>query len=562
MDESAGGRQPVIDVYARLSYAINGETIKVDDQVEMCEETLVRRRAARGEVFKDPSLSAWNPRVVRPQWDALMRRLESGTSDGVIVYDLTRFSRKPREGERLVDLADHGLRVWALCGEYDLTTADGRKQFRDAMNAAAYESDKISERVKRGKLRRARKGRHHGGGRAFGMPGLAPPPKGWEPGDPRERVADEQVEAERAVIRECYARMFAGEPLAKLVRDLNTRGVPTAYGNRWTRNTLHRTLTRPAIAGLVIHRGEIIGTLAGIEPVVSREEWERVCAIFDARRRGRPSGRVHWLSGLIRCGRCGRPLSGSPRNYLRPYPDGSVRREYRCRRTADRQGCGLTHIDAVVAETAVAEAVKARLGDPRSAERIAKRLAKAREQRAKIEAEMRLLNDSADELATKTAQWGVERVDRAMTPILRRLDELHTELAGLEEPEDAAAAAADAAAAWDDAQARGDLETLRAMVKRAFPRMTLRAPAVYNDNSPTRFDWDGTDDAPPPPDPETVFWNVLGEAGEAGLTGTELKAATGMSSTWVYKHLKDNESAGHVAKTRPPGRWRTTGPAD
>ena len=560
MDESAGGR-PVIDVYARLSHAVNGETIKVDDQVEMCEETLVRRRASRGEVFKDNSLSAWDPKVARPQWDALMRRLEAGASDGVIVYDLTRFSRKPREGERLVDLADRGLRVWALSGEYDLTTADGRKQFRDAMNAAAYESDKISERVKRGKLRRARKGRVHGGGRAFGMPGAAPAPPGWEAGDPRERVTDEQVEAERAVIRECYARMFAGEPLAKLVRDLNACGVPTAYGHRWTRNTLHRLLIRPAVAGLVIHRGETIGALAGIEPVVSREEWERMCALFDARRRGRPPGRVHWLSGLVRCGRCGGPLTGSPRNYMRPYPDGSVRREYRCRRTADRQGCGLTHIDAVVAETAVAEAVKARLGDPRSAERIAKRLAKAREQRGKIEAEMRLLNESADELAAKTARWGVERVDRAMAPILRRLDELHTALAGVEEPEDAAAAAADAAAAWDNAQARGDLETLRAMVKRAFPRLTLRAPTVYNDNSPTRFDWDGANDAPPPPDPETVFWTVLRAAGEAGLTGAELMAATGMSTTWVYRRLKDNERAGRVAKTSPPGRWRTTDPA-
>lgn len=151
MDSNAADR-PVIDVYARLSYAVNGETIKVDDQVEMCEETLARRGARRGEVFKDNSLSAWNPKVERPEWEALMRRLESGSSNGVIVYDLTRFSRKPREGERLVDLADRGLRVWALSGEYDLMTADGRKQFRDAMNAAAYESDKISERGEAGQV--------------------------------------------------------------------------------------------------------------------------------------------------------------------------------------------------------------------------------------------------------------------------------------------------------------------------------------------------------------------------------------------------------------------------
>jgi site-specific DNA recombinase len=117
-----------------------------------------------------------------------MARLESGASDGVMVYDLTRFSRKILEGGRLVDLAGRGVRVWALAGEYDLTTADGRRHFREAMVAAAGESDKISERVKRGKLRRARRGPRHGGGRGYAHPGIAPAPPGWEPGDPREPV--------------------------------------------------------------------------------------------------------------------------------------------------------------------------------------------------------------------------------------------------------------------------------------------------------------------------------------------------------------------------------------
>ncbi len=122
----------MLDVYARLSRAYNGETIQVDDQVEVCLEELAERGADAGEVFKDNSLSAWKPNVVRKDWEALMGRLESGASDGVIVYDLTRFSRKIREGERLVELAAKGIRVWSLSGEYDLTTADGRRHFREA----------------------------------------------------------------------------------------------------------------------------------------------------------------------------------------------------------------------------------------------------------------------------------------------------------------------------------------------------------------------------------------------------------------------------------------------
>ncbi len=165
-----------------------------------------------GEVFKDNSLSAWKPNVVRKQWEALMRRLESGLCDGVIVDDLTRFSRKIIEGERLVELAARGIRVWSSSGEYDLTTADGRRHFREAMVAAAGESDKIPERVRRGKVRKSRRGKPAGGGRGHGMPGWAPTGEGWEPGDGRGRVPDEQVAAEQDLV---ILHPVGHEPAAK-----------------------------------------------------------------------------------------------------------------------------------------------------------------------------------------------------------------------------------------------------------------------------------------------------------------------------------------------------------
>jgi hypothetical protein len=56
-----------------------------------------------------------------------MDRLESGASGGVIVFDMERFSRKPKEGERLIDAAERGLVVLDSDGEFDLTTASGKK---------------------------------------------------------------------------------------------------------------------------------------------------------------------------------------------------------------------------------------------------------------------------------------------------------------------------------------------------------------------------------------------------------------------------------------------------
>ena len=284
---------PVIDIYARLSYAENGDTINVDDQEEMGRESVARRGGVVGHVFPDNSLSAWKPKVVRPQWNRMMTRLESGQSDGVWVLDLTRFSRKIMEGERLVEVASRGIRVWSRSGEYDLTTADGRRHFREAMVAAAGESDKISERVTRGKLRRARKGRAHGGSRAFGMPGFLPKPEGWLPGDPRVPVPDDIVAAERAIIREVYDRLFAGEGVSTVVKGLQGKGIRGGYGSDLSRRSLARMMQRADVAGLIIHKGEILGNLVGVEPIVTREEWERMCALMDSRKTGRPPADVH-----------------------------------------------------------------------------------------------------------------------------------------------------------------------------------------------------------------------------------------------------------------------------
>jgi hypothetical protein len=39
--------------------------------------------------------------------------------------------------------------------------------------------------------------------------------------------------------------------------------------------------------------------------------------------------------------------------------------------------------------------------------------------------------------------------------------------------------------------ARNDIPTQRAMIKRAFPKLTLAPPRHFNDHGPERFHWDG-----------------------------------------------------------------------
>ncbi|GFJ91062.1 hypothetical protein Prum_047040 [Phytohabitans rumicis] len=324
------------------------------------------------------------------------------------------------------------------------------------------------------------------------MPGYEPKPDGWEPGDPRTPIPAHVVEAEREIVRECYRRLLAGDSGGSVARDLNARGSRGLQGKAWTLTTLLQMLRRPAVAGLLAHNGEIVGKVAGVEPIVSEEEWARLNALVDSRRRGRPPGRVHPFSGLIFC-ECGQKMFGRPRKSTAgPYEDGSPRREYRCRPTFTGAGCGgRNHIDARVLETAIRTAVKEALADPDLAERIAARAARVKGERDRIEEELADLEQMGRNLAGKTARWGEERVDAAMEPILLREQVLKAELATLEKPETRAGAAEDVARDYDTAEATGDFDTMRSMFLTAFPHMVLTMPIGWNDHRTERFLWDG-----------------------------------------------------------------------
>jgi len=164
------------DIYARVSRVKSKDKKKNEPstggQVAICRLRLADLDLPEGKVLVDPGRSAWDPTVKRPAWDELMDRLERGVSGGFIVFDLERFTRQPKDGERMIELAARGLGVLDSESEYDLTTPNGKKAFRDAVNAAAYYSDRLSTRSARGKKLKAMagepngSGRHHAHGRA------------------------------------------------------------------------------------------------------------------------------------------------------------------------------------------------------------------------------------------------------------------------------------------------------------------------------------------------------------------------------------------------------------
>jgi hypothetical protein len=160
-----------------------------------------------------------------------------------------------------------------------------------------------------------------------------------------------------------------------------------------------------------------------------------------------------------------------------PLPQG--RQPFRVRAQRDRRGCGRGHRG------------RGGRGPAGRADRIAARLAQVREQRADQPAEISALEESADNLAVKTATWGVDRVDKAMKPDSGPTGRATPRAGGAGRARRRRHGGQRGSGRIDKAEAADDTAAMRAMIRRAFPNLVLHPAARRGDRSPQRFAWDG-----------------------------------------------------------------------
>jgi site-specific DNA recombinase len=411
------------DIYARVSVVKRKDKKNepsTGGQVAICRMRLAGLGLPEGKVLVDPGLSAWNPAIKRPAWDELMDRLERGVSGGFIVFDLERFTRQPPDAERMIELAVRGLVVLDSESEYDLTTPNGKKAFRDAINAAAYYSDRLSTRARRGKRLKA----------MSGEPNTTTRPFGFED----DFVTVREAEAE--IIRELTRRFLAGEAQNALVRDLNARGILTSHGKRWEATSLQRLLLRERNCGRILYTDteknvkSVAGHLPG-KPIITEDDFDRVCAMYAARRRSEPRSDTYLCTGIAFCGRpsCGKPLTGHPAPAMKPYEDGSVRRDYRCGPSSSGRGCGKISVDQRGLDEAAGAIAVAILSDSRHAVAIESATRELESEAARLDLAITEAERVAEALADRLGrgELTLSRYDIANRPLDERITKLKAE---------------------------------------------------------------------------------------------------------------------------------------
>lgn len=297
-------------IYTRLSHDADGLSSSTADQERECRAECKRRGWYVVEVFSDNDVPASEAQAyrVKPRkaYARLLNAVKAGEVDAIVSWATDRLYRHPVDLEDLIRLAqEHGVRFATLSGEVKLDTADGIAYARigAAMNAA--EVAKIRARVRRKHRAKAEAGEWQGGRRPFGYVAV----KGHL----------EVVDAEANAIREAAASLLNGGSLNSVTRRWNDLGLTTTDGNPCTPGGVRAVMLSPRIAGLRAHEGQTV--TAKWRGILTRRDFRRLERLLadPARRRGTTYRARYLLTGLAKCGICGGPITGRPRDRVPNY---------------------------------------------------------------------------------------------------------------------------------------------------------------------------------------------------------------------------------------------------
>jgi DNA invertase Pin-like site-specific DNA recombinase len=224
----------------------------------------------------------------RPGLQRLLRDVEAGRIDVVVVYKVDRLSRALGDFARIVELFErHNVSFVSVTQQFNTTTSMGRLTLNILLSFAQFEREVIGERI-RDKFAASRR---------RGMGGI--PPLGYDVPDRKLEVNESEAE----LVRLIFGRFLQLGSATELARELRSAGHTT---KRWTtqdgkhrpgkpidKGSIYKILANRVYLGEAVHKG--VSHPGEHEAIVERDVWDKVHDILDgnARRRGNSAGRRH-----------------------------------------------------------------------------------------------------------------------------------------------------------------------------------------------------------------------------------------------------------------------------
>ena len=279
--------------------------LAVDRQRQDCLEIIKRRGWELAGEYSDNSVSASKREVSRPEYTRMIDDYEAGIFDAIVVWDLDRLTRQPRQLEDWIDrAAERGLSLVTANGEADLSTDAGRLFARIKAAVSREEIERKGARQKRANQQRA-----ESGGQSSWKPCL-----GYTS---RNAIVDDEAD----LVREMFNRVAAGETVYGLTAWMNTQPITPPQSSTWSRTSVRGILTNPRYVSRVVYQGAALPVQGAWEPIIAEGVFDQVQAILADPRRKLNKGqtaRRHILSNIAKCGVCGRGVRGQGYAYVCP----------------------------------------------------------------------------------------------------------------------------------------------------------------------------------------------------------------------------------------------------
>lgn len=340
-------------VYTRKSTeeGLDQEFNSLHAQREACEAYVLSQKQEGWilvpDQYDDGGFTGAN--LERPALKRLLRDIEGGKVDVVVVYKIDRLSRSLMDFSKLVEVFDRNeVTFVSVTQSFSTTTSMGRLTLNILLSFAQFEREVIGERI-RDKVAASRK-------KGMWMGGWAP--LGYDIRDRKLVVND----VEAALVERIFERFTKIGSATVLVRELAAENVRNRYGKPIDKGILYRLLNNRVYLGEAVHKG--VAYHGEHQGIISKDLWEKVHSILTESPRKRGSRTraqtPALLKGLIfdETGRAMSPTHTRRRGRLYRY--------YVSQR-AIREGAAtgpLTRIPAGELEAALVGQVRALLREP------------------------------------------------------------------------------------------------------------------------------------------------------------------------------------------------------
>lgn len=308
-------------IYARYSCDKQSDN-SVDDQIDVCRKYAASKGYDVIDVYSDKAMTGRNTK--RPGFQKMMRDSDNGLFDGILVYSLDRFSREKGDHAMYKKmLSEKGIKVVSAT---EFISDDPSSIIVESMieGFSQYYVEMLSINVSRGMYSKAKDCKFIGG----------PIPLGYKAENGRFAIDESQA----AIVREIFQKFADGWTYQQMCKDFNDRGLKTAKGEPFNKNSFFTILRNRKYLGFYIYGDvEIPG---GMPQIIPDELFSKVAARMELNKKapGRNRAKAEYLlTQKMYCGYCGEMMIGHSSNQI--SKKGVIYNYYRCKDAGGRRPC-------------------------------------------------------------------------------------------------------------------------------------------------------------------------------------------------------------------------------